>query len=123
MSARNDEPGNPGDQYEGRAIRDRLRVEGAPGLALELPAVLVDAIAERAASIVLAELARDSGNEWPAWMSVETAARYLDVSAERVRKLIAARAIPYAQEAPGCRVFLSRAALDEWMLSMARRPR
>jgi excisionase family DNA binding protein len=52
---------------------------------------------------------------WPEWMSIETAARYLDCPSERVRKLIARRAIPFSQEAPGCRIFLSRSDLDTWM--------
>lgn len=52
---------------------------------------------------------------WPAWMSVETASRYLDVSPERLRKLQARREIPFHQEAPGCRVFFRRHDLDEWM--------
>jgi excisionase family DNA binding protein len=54
-------------------------------------------------------------NAWPAWMSVETAARYLDCTPERIRKLIARRAIPFSQEAPGCRIFLSKTDLDAWM--------
>jgi excisionase family DNA binding protein len=52
---------------------------------------------------------------WPQWLSVETAARYLDCSPERVRKLVARRQIPFAQEAKGCRVSFDRDDLDEWM--------
>lgn len=52
---------------------------------------------------------------WPEWMSVETAARYLDVSEERVRKLKDRRAIPYYQEGRGCRLFLRRSELDAWL--------
>jgi excisionase family DNA binding protein len=48
-------------------------------------------------------------------MNTSTAARYLDVSPERVRKLQARREIPFAQEAPGCRVSFSRRELDAWM--------
>lgn len=51
------------------------------------------------------------------WMGVQGAARYLGISQERVRKLVARRAVPYVQEGPGHRVFFSRRALDEWMLS------
>jgi excisionase family DNA binding protein len=54
---------------------------------------------------------------WPEWMSVETAARYLDASPERLRKLVARREIPFHQEAPGCRVFFARRDLDDWMTS------
>jgi len=52
---------------------------------------------------------------WPEWMAVETAARYLDVSPERLRKLIARRAVPYCQAGRGCRVLFARRDLDEWM--------
>jgi excisionase family DNA binding protein len=52
---------------------------------------------------------------WPEWMSVETAARYLDVPAERLRKLKDRREIPFHQEGPGCRVFFARRDLDRWM--------
>ena len=44
-------------------------------------------------------------------MNVETAARYLDVPEERVRKLKDRRVIPYYQDGPGCRVFFRRAEL------------
>jgi excisionase family DNA binding protein len=52
---------------------------------------------------------------WPEWMSVDTAARYLDVSPERLRKLQARRQIPYHQEDVGCRVLFRRTDLDSWM--------
>ena len=51
----------------------------------------------------------------PEWLSVESAAEYLDVKPERVRKLVARRAIPYYQDGPGCRVFLRRRELDNWL--------
>jgi excisionase family DNA binding protein len=60
---------------------------------------------------------------WPVWMNVGTAATYLDVSSERIRKLISARTIPYSQEAPGCRVFLNRHDLDIWMRAQRHQPR
>jgi excisionase family DNA binding protein len=62
---------------------------------------------------------RDDPEPSPEWMNVNTAARYLDVSTERVRKLVARREIPFTQEAPGCRVFFSRSDLDAWMRSSA----
>ena len=59
-----------------------------------------------------------SGRGWPAFMSIETAASYLDVSVERVRKLKERREIPYIQEAPGHRVLFARRYLDAWMASL-----
>jgi excisionase family DNA binding protein len=56
---------------------------------------------------------------WPVWMNLKTAACYLDMSPERLRKLVARREIPFTQEAPGCRVFFSRSDLDAWMRASA----
>lgn len=73
---------------------------------------LVDAVADLVEQRQLArtpEVAQE-------WFAIESVARYLDVAPERVRKLVARRAIPYYQEGPGCRVHLRRRELDEWML-------
>jgi hypothetical protein len=83
------------------------------GVTLELS---VEVVAKCAAELVLERLdARDDAAGWPAWMSVETAARHLDSPVERLRKLKDRHAIPYSQEGPGCRVFFRRADLDAWM--------
>jgi excisionase family DNA binding protein len=93
-------------------------------MTLSLPSETVAALAEAAAEIALARLREQNagGCEWPEWMSVETAARYLDVPEERVRKLKERREIPYYQEAPGCRVFFRRSELDDWMSNFRRGP-
>jgi excisionase family DNA binding protein len=90
-------------------------------LAFEVPTELVEAIASRAAEIVLERLASEQP-DGGRWMSVETAAAHLDVSVERVRKLIARRELPFYQEAPGCRILLSRSELDGWMQSFRQKP-
>jgi excisionase family DNA binding protein len=73
---------------------------------------IIEAVEER----VLAHLAdRNQGDGWPEWMSVETAARYLDCSEERVRKLVANNRLPSYSEGRGCRRFLNRSELDEAM--------
>lgn len=59
----------------------------------------------------------------PEWMNVETAAKYLDCTPERIRKLVARREIPYHQEAPGCRIFFRRQELNEWMAASRQGPR
>jgi excisionase family DNA binding protein len=65
---------------------------------------------------LLADLRAEQGvPTWPGWMSVDTASRYLDCPVERVRKLVARREIPFAQEGPGCRIFFNRSDLDRWM--------
>ena len=81
-----------------------------------LVVTLIEQLRHELRTELLAELHRDQqGATWPEWMSVETAARYLDMPVERIRKLIARRAIPFAQEGSGCRIFFSRHDLDDWM--------
>jgi excisionase family DNA binding protein len=91
------------------SVRVELELNGA-----RVPVTLADdALDEISAALEH----NDADPVWPEWMSVETAARYLDVSPERLRKLQARREIPYSQEASGCRVFFRRADLDAWMTS------
>jgi excisionase family DNA binding protein len=85
---------------------------------LALPDSLVEHIADRAAEILRASAPSPYDSAWPEWMSVPTAARYLDVSEERIRKLKDRGAIPCHQEAPGCRVFFRRSDLDEAMAAL-----
>ncbi len=83
---------------------------------------LTDALARLRTEIVADVLdqvrAERETDPWPGWMDVPTAARYLSVTPGRVRKLIAARRLPYSQEAPGCRVLIERRALDEHLRAM-----
>jgi excisionase family DNA binding protein len=84
-------------------------------VALDLTAIVERLRAELGDEIRAQVRAEIEAAAWPAWMSIETAARYLDCTPERIRKLIARRSIPFSQEAPGCRIFLSKTDLDEWM--------
>jgi len=82
----------------------------------------VSALAAFVANLMRAQ-AQPSGSEtWPEWMNIDTAARYLDCTPERVRKLVARREIPYHQEAPGCRIFFRRDELDTWMAASRQGP-
>src|SRR3954462_14838633 len=78
---------------------------------------LPDETLEGLVELVVAPVAEriEPQDSWPPWMTIETAARYLDVSVERLRKLKDRRRIPYHQEGVGCRVFFSRADLDQWL--------
>ncbi len=91
-------------------------------LALSVPDEWVERIAERAAEIVLNRLEAQSTALAPEWLSVTNAARHLDVTEERIRKLIARRQLPFYQEAPGCRILLRRRELDDWLAAF-RQPR
>jgi excisionase family DNA binding protein len=85
-------------------------------LAIPLPPELLDRLVDAVAARVLDRHALQANHAgWPSWMSVLTAARYLDVSEERIRKLVTRNEIPYSQQEAGCRIFFDRLALDEWM--------
>ena len=73
-----------------------------------------------ALAAIASRLTPTSSEPWPEWMSVDTVARYLDCSPERIRKLAARREIPYAQEGVGCRLSFSRQAIDDWMQTLSR---
>ena len=83
-------------------------------LRVELPPELLDDIAVRAAELVLQRLEMRQP-AWPQWMNIDTAARYLDVTPDRLWKLKRAGRIPYVQDGPGARVFFGRDDLDACM--------
>jgi excisionase family DNA binding protein len=85
-------------------------------ISVRIPAELLERLTAEVEERVLVRL-EQAAEPWPGWLSVPTAARYLDVTEERIRKLVARREIPFAQEGPGHRLFFERAALDAWMRS------
>jgi excisionase family DNA binding protein len=76
---------------------------------------LSDADLDRLADRIAARLgprlepATDNG-----WMTSAQAAAYLAISPDALKKLTAARSIPFSQDGPGARCFFRRADLDEW---------
>jgi excisionase family DNA binding protein len=81
---------------------------------VDVPVTLDDAAL---AAIAEAASSAQPEEQWPQWMSITTAARYLDVSVQRLRKLVATKQIPFVQEGYACRLFFSRTDLDDWMRS------
>ncbi len=77
-------------------------------LALILPAAAVEAIAQRAAEIVVERLGSDGGSPW---LTRKQAAAYLGVPASRLEK---DKTVP-AHRWDG-RVLYNRGELDEWLL-------
>jgi excisionase family DNA binding protein len=75
----------------------------------------LEAVLDDAALAAIAAAISPTDTTWQEWFNVEDAAAYMDVSPERVRKLIARRAIAFSQEGPGCRVFLRRTDLDTYL--------
>ena len=95
-------------------------------LAIALPAEVVEAIARRAAEIVLAQLGeRDAETSSPWLYGAKAAAQYLGWPVGRVEKLTAAGALPCyrvptgidetGQPIPGQRVTYRRDDLARWM--------
>ena len=72
----------------------------------------------RAAEIVREELrteqeARTPG-AWPEWMTLRTAAKYLDLTEPAARHLVKEGQLPYFQARKGCRIEFRRSELDQW---------
>ena len=80
---------------------------------VELPAEFVEAVAARVADLITDRF--EPPKQWPEWMNVPTAARYLDCGEHRLYKLAERGQIPHVRD--GARIFFERQALDEWMRS------
>lgn len=91
------------------------RIPPLAGFSMTVPAEAINSLVETVSERVRMSIAAQDSEPWPEWMCVETAARYLDVPKERVRKLKARHEIPFHQEGPGCRVLFRRRDLDAWM--------
>jgi excisionase family DNA binding protein len=100
----------PGGDPERRAVELRLVLDDEA----------LTGIAEQVAEILRSR--PKDGESWAEWLNVSSAARYLDCSPERIRKLVARRAIPFHQEDVGCRVMFSRPDLDAWMKTFRHAP-
>ena len=49
-----------------------------------------------------------------AWMPARDAAAYIGVTLDALHKLTAARAIPFEQDGPRCKLWFQRSELDRW---------
>lgn len=77
-----------------------------------LDALLAD-LAERVAAAVVRQL-KSTREDAPEWLDSRSAAAYLGVHRDTLRKLAAGRTIPTHQDGPGCKLFFRRGDLDEW---------
>jgi excisionase family DNA binding protein len=75
---------------------------------------LIDGSASRVAAAVATKL--PAVEEAPAgeWLDSRTAAAYLGIHRDTLRKLAAERTIPAHQDGPRCKLFFRRCDLDEW---------
>lgn len=87
--------------------------EGGGPIRLALPSPeLVDALADAVARKVLIAIGVGSDR----WMTSAEAAEYLAIPLSSLRKLTAAGAVPFSQDAPGGRCYFLRTELDRWRL-------
>ena len=84
---------------------------GADLLVLE---ALVDKLVARVAAAVVEHLGRASNDDAAEWLDSRSAAEYLGVHRDTLRKLAAERAIPVHQDGRGCKLFFRRTDLNEW---------
>ena len=90
----------------------------SPGLALALDDDALDRLADELAERTAVRLAnRLPHAEADRWMKTREAAEYLGLTVSGLHKLTAARAVPFAQEGPGCRCWFRKSELDAWRQS------
>ncbi len=87
---------------------------------------LIDQLLGRLADLVVERLMLRGGAEGDQraddWMDARTAATYLGLHRDTLRKLAAERAVPVHQDGPGCKLYFRRGELDDWRRS-GRAPR
>lgn len=81
----------------------------APGLALTVPPDVIEAVAQRAAQLVVAQLATADD----AWLDVDGAARYLACKPKRIYDLTSQRRLPAHRD--GSRLLFRRSELDAYL--------
>lgn len=85
----------------------------AAAVVAALDDIALDELADRLAPKLAARLA--AREPLPdEWLPSNKAAAYLGVSVNALHKLTAARAIPFEQDGPGCKMWFKRSELDEW---------
>ncbi len=81
----------------------------------------VDALLARLADLVVQRLIERSDanprTSTDEWMDARSAAEYLGIHRDTLRKLAASRGIPTHQEGSGCKLYFRRDELDEWRQS------
>jgi hypothetical protein len=103
-------------------------MSGDPHLAFAFVEALDDAalsrLAERIGPYISDQLTtRLPPTDSDRWLDARQAAAHLGLSVAALHKLTAARAIPFEQDGPGCRLWFRRTELDRWRQGGGRRAR
>jgi excisionase family DNA binding protein len=78
-------------------------------LAVDVPADVLEAVAQRAAELVTEDLR----SQPEPWIGVEEAAAHLACPRSRIYRLVSRRSIPFEKD--GARLLFKRSTLDEWV--------
>lgn len=94
------------------------RVPRVPSYGQSDPAIALIAALDEDACAFLAErlgpYLRSVSSPPDDWLDATAAAEYLSLPRSTLHKLTAERAIPFAQDEPGCKLYFKRSALDAW---------
>ena len=72
----------------------------------------VSRIASAVADLVIERLSEQKSEGQ--WLNTREAAEHLGLSLHALRHLVARRAVPYVQDAPGSKVYFRASQLDAW---------
>jgi excisionase family DNA binding protein len=100
-----------GDESEGGDVSAGNGNGAAPGLSLGVPPELVEAIAQRAAEIVLEQ--QGAAAEPPGYLDVDGAAAFLACPTSRIYRLVSAKRIPHHRD--GSRLLFDRGELRDYV--------
>lgn len=115
-SRRAPENDRPPTTREPRPPRTEAQSLSETTLELQVPAQLIEAIAQGVAERLRDELASITGLSSP-WLDFDAACSYLGFNHNTLYKLTAARAIPCRKRAGGQGLRFHRQELDSWMES------
>ena len=94
------------------------RIPRVPSHGQSNPAIaLIEALDEDACALLAERLGpylRLGSSPPDEWLDASAAADYLSLPRSTLHKLTAERAIPFAQDGPGCKLYFKRSALDAW---------
>jgi excisionase family DNA binding protein len=109
-----------GDQLRTFDRKPTMSIRQASRLG-DTDAALIDQVLGRLADLVVDRLmertAADGGDQISDWLDARSAAAYLGIHRDTLRKLAAQHAIPSHQDGPRCKLYFRRDELDEWRRS------